>query len=242
LYWVSALLSQLGGKHYFISATKISGKTENTEVTVYSLINNKIEKLYSTRIDSITDIGTLQHNIDSDTAIDWYIRYYQKNGYSDIKFYSGEVEKSIQPIGSYSICQRTFVSSISISDGTPQNGVALSGSDGSCFRIVKLLKLVGVVGEEQPDKSSLSFVNVSPVPIETNGIVRVKFIIPLQGEYRFSLYDLSGRNIGEIVHKQYEKGANNEVLLLSKFMLSSGIYTLRLSSKDITTSTTIIAK
>jgi hypothetical protein len=110
IYYTSRLIPSHSKKNYFICATMIKGTTQHNDVSVYDINNDKLTKLYTTQIDSISIMGVLQYSINNDTIPCWFISKYPDNdGYNDVTFYSGKVYAGIEPIGKYTTCQAPII-------------------------------------------------------------------------------------------------------------------------------------
>ncbi|MBS1536425.1 MAG: hypothetical protein JST20_01595 [Bacteroidetes bacterium] len=112
ILYTGALLSQPSGKNYFICATMIKGKNQNTDVTVYDLNNDKLEKLYSKRIDGISSINQLSKSIDGDDISSFFINQYNL-GVPTLHFYKGNITDSLHEIAQFTTVQIAYLTSIS---------------------------------------------------------------------------------------------------------------------------------
>ncbi len=240
ILYTGGLLPSPSGKNYFICATMIKGTTQHNDVGVYDISNDRLTKLYSTQIDSISTIGILQYSIDNDTTPDWCVRNFQKNGYSPIKFYSGNIQNNVEVIGKYSICQRTFLSSALLGGGSLQHGVALSGNDGSCFRIVTLNDLLKVEGKEVEKLSPFSIESITPQPVNNKQTIQVKLSIPIQAMYEVSIYSLNGNKLHSFTNGQSVNEQQTLTISLSEYNLPNGFYWLTLKVGKQETHTKLI--
>ena len=230
IYWVGALHLLAQGNPYYICATQILGKVDNSDVAIYDLSNDKFEKRSSTRIDRISGIGVLHHSIDGDSIQDWWVRYFQTNRYSDISFYSGAIQNSTQPIGRYNVCQIASLASVPLTDSNPQNAVVIGGNDGDsyyCFRVVKPSEIVGVL-QEEPESYPLTIQIISPQPVKSNQSLQIRFSSIVKGNYEVSLYSTTGRIV--FTMSSAEQTASSQILSipLTGYSISKGVYWLRL--------------
>ncbi|MFN8362055.1 MAG: T9SS type A sorting domain-containing protein [Candidatus Kapaibacterium sp.] len=230
IYWVGALHLLAQGNPYYICATQLLGKVDNSDVAIYDLSNDKFEKRSSTRIDRISGIGVLHHSIDGDSIQDWWVRYFQTNRYSDISFYSGAIQNSTQPIGRYNVCQIASLASVPLTDSNPQNAVVIGGNDGDsyyCFRVVKPSEIVGVL-QEEPESYPLTIQIISPQPVKSNQSLQIRFSSIVKGNYEVSLYSTTGRIV--FTMSSAEQTASSQILSipLTGYSISKGVYWLRL--------------
>jgi hypothetical protein len=223
------VISQPMSKYYYIGATLISGKYDNTNVTVYDLSNDKFEKKYVSRIDRIADVKVLQHSMNSDTIPDWCIITFQTDGYSDINFYNGIVQNDIQQIGKYTICQRNVLASLPLSGNNPQNGIAVSGNDGECFRIVKIPNTTGLDNENNSNASPLFIESITPQPVSSKQVIQIRLSAPLMSNYEISLFSYTGNKLFQINIGQMVEGVKTISIPLAEYNLLKGVYWLTLT-------------
>jgi hypothetical protein len=231
IYWNGIILPQLQKKYYYIGATLISGKHDETNVTVYDLSNDKIEMKHTTRIDRIGDMRFFHNSIDADTLPDWCIVHFPNaDGYSDLDFYSGMIENSLQPIGKYITCQAPYGVSLPIINGNSSKyGIVYGANHGWCFQVIKLPEITNVTDEDAPFTSTISIEVISPQPISNNQTLQIQLSTPLSDNCELSLYSYSGSKILTFINNQILK--NNKIISipLTNYHLLKGVYWLTLT-------------
>jgi hypothetical protein len=81
----------------------------------------------------------------------------------------------------------------------------------------------------QIEKESGISVKLSPNPVKT--VTNLSYNLPSDGELTIELYDITGQSIYQTI-LQKEKGDHTELLDLSRFTISSGVYILSLELKQ----------
>ncbi|MBS1537757.1 MAG: T9SS type A sorting domain-containing protein [Bacteroidetes bacterium] len=222
---------QNGGQTYWLTLEMINENATQTNVTIYNLSNDKIEKLYSTRIDSIGGLGIFNHSIDKDTLPDWCIVHFpNENGYSDLNFYSGMVRDALHPIGKYMTCQGPYAVSLPIYNGkSTQNGIAYGANHGWCFQLIILPESINVIHEDFPSVSIISMEVISPQPVSNNQILQIQLSSSFSDNYELSLYSYNGSKILTFNNQQNINNSKTLSIPLSEYNLSKGVYWLTLT-------------
>jgi hypothetical protein len=247
IFWQSALLPQTLGKHYLIGSTIISGIAENTNVTIYNLTNDRIEKLTTVRVDSIAHIGVFKHSIDGDSLQDWYIAHFQQNGFSEILCYSGIKDILTHQIGKYNVCQVPYGVSLPLPIANiTQYGVVFSGfheiyaNPFYCFRIVKLSDILSTDKDVDLPNPVFFIKSITPQPVSSSESIKVLVSVPLLAKYEVSIYSYSGDKIFQIYTGQMSVSEKVITISLSDFRLAKGVYWLSLKVGGNLTQTKLI--
>ncbi|MFN8362057.1 MAG: VCBS repeat-containing protein [Candidatus Kapaibacterium sp.] len=243
LYVAGALLRQPQGKNYFVHATQILGKSENSDVAVYDLNGNTLHKLYSTRIDSISTLTTLGHSIGGDSLSDWYIRVY---GTPYIRMYDGNIREKLSSLGQVATGQ--ILSLITIGDvtGDAKPDIAVStryyvaGTERTVFTILNRKDSISSVVEENNMPLSLSITTISPMPVSKDKKVQIKVRVPQAGSYTVYFYDSTGKKIVGKSENYQLSGEQIIHLTIGDYGISSGMYRVQVEGNGRTAHCSII--
>lgn len=211
----------------------IKGTYQNTDVTIYDLSNDKLEKKYTTVINKLGRIGIFQHSIDNDSLPDWFIVYFQVNGYCDVEVFSGNVENRIQSSGKYNVCASTIGLSLPLPDGYA--GMVFSGNHElyalpvSCFRVVRLPNSVGGISEPNLSNIPFSIESITPQPVSSNQSIQIRVSAPLMSNYEIALFSYTGNKLFKLKAKNMYEGTQIISIPLSEYNLSKGVYWLTLT-------------
>ncbi len=247
IFWQKALISHPSGKHYFLCATMIKGTNVNTDLSVYDVTNDKLDKKYSTVVNRLGRIGSFQHSVDNDSLPDWYIVYFQSNGYCDVGVFSSTVENSVQSLGKYNVCASTAGLSLPLADGDkPEHGIVVTGYHElyafpvSCFRIVRLPNSVGGISEPDELKFPLRIESITPQPVSPKQNIQIRVSSPIHTDYEISLFSTTGNKLFELRSGYSTMESQTLTIPLPKYNLSQGVYWLALTVGKETTHTKLI--
>jgi hypothetical protein len=233
LYWQGGLLQQPNQKWYFIHATQIGGSVNNTNVAVYDLSKNKMEKLYSVRMDGISGINSLRYGLDSMNVPSLCIRQYAGNPIMHI--YNGNISNSFNEIAKFTTVQVTSLISLPDVSGNGKPDIALSNEYDFTsadikyrFSILTYKDTANNVIEEQKDMTTLSIEALPPMPVLRSQTIQMKISIPTLGDYNLSLYDSMGKKIISKKLLIQNVGQNYINFDLFQFVIAGGKYTVEL--------------
>jgi len=243
LYWVSALLPQPQGKNYFVCATQILGKVENSDLTIYDISNDKLERKHNQKIDRIAGggINSFRYGLDSTGIPSLCIRRYNELSQPVLHIYNGNTSSTLKEIAQFKITQYPnlpITGLISVPDvtGDEKSDIALSN------RLTLTLlnsKYVSSVIEVQENRV-FSIQPLPPIPSERSGVIQIKIIIAKSSSYNLSMYDSLGKRIISKIIQIEKIGENFINLDLSQFPITSGTYTLQLEGNGNTAHCSII--
>ena len=104
---------------------------------------------------------------------------------------------------------------------------AFGGGDG-CFKV-----FLGIdwrkVGVNELSEQKLTLHQTEPNPVNNSGLFVLPMNLERSGHYTVSLYNLSGKLLGEIYSGELPSGSVRLPLNITTYQLPSGMYTLRLS-------------
>ena len=232
IYYTSRLLRYPSGKNYFVCATMIKGNGQTTDVTVYDINNDKLEKLYSKRIDNIANIHYFNKSINGDDIPELCINQY-KLGVPTLRFYKGNIADSLHEVAQFTTVQVAYCTSISDINGDGRADVALSNHyfpslEKFRFSILSLQDTITAVEENPNAVKELTIESVSPMPVSTEQIIQVAITVPETGNYRLSLFDSSGKKSLGKTGVFHLTGKQQLPVDMSSYMISSGMYFLRI--------------
>ncbi|MBS1536788.1 MAG: VCBS repeat-containing protein [Bacteroidetes bacterium] len=232
IYWNGIILPQLQKKYYYIGATLISGKHDKTNVTVYDLSNDKIDNLYSYRMDKIAGggINSFRYGLDSINIPSLCIRQYNEFAEPVLHVYNGDISTSLQEIAQFTIKDYTnllITGLLSIPD-TAMNGKTKVGlCNRLSFNILSQNKEVSLVKENE--FSHFSIKAISPMPVSKDNILQMKVSVPKYGNYSLSLYDILGKKLPSKSAERFQLTGEQVLFVnIGDYAVSSGVYTLRL--------------
>ncbi len=237
IYWVSGLHLRSQGKYYLVSATQIGGNVNNTNVTVYDLSKDKIEKLFTTRMDGVKAIHSLRYGLDFTEISSLCIQQYSGNPILHI--YNGNIINSLKEIAKFTTVLVTSLISLPDVTGDKHADIALSNEyDFSSatikyrFSILNFKDTVSSIVEEQYKVDTFSIQPLPPMPIMRSQTIKIKITVSKLGSYTLSLYDSLGKKIFLNTLQMTESGENYISFDLSKFAITSGKYILRLEGNN----------
>ena len=221
------------------------GATDADKLNVYNLSADKLEKLYTKKYNDGV-IMTLNHSIDGDSIPDFYIRGQRADGMREIIFYSGTIDKDIQPLYQFATVQISTL--ISLDDVTGDlkpdfalsNDYIVSGREKYRFSILSIQDSASSVVEEREEGTTFSIKTISPMPVSKDKIVNIKVTVPQEGSYTACFYDSTGKRIpGKSYNYQL---SGNEIITLNivDYAVSSGTYSLRLEGNGKIAQCTIV--
>lgn len=232
-FWQSALLPQTLGKNYLVGAIIIkSGNLENTDVIIYDLSNDKIEKLHSNRINTIAGFGinSLKYGIDSIAIPSLCICQYNIKNEPVLHIYSGNISKSLQELAQFKITQYPTLpvtGLISVPDVTGDEKSDIALSNRFTFTLLNSKSTSSII-EEQKTDATFSLQVLPPMPALRSQAIQLKITTSKLGNYSLSLYDSVGKKVFSNIIQIQGISENFISLDLSKFAITSGKYTLRL--------------
>ncbi|MBS1537212.1 MAG: VCBS repeat-containing protein [Bacteroidetes bacterium] len=232
LLWKRALISLPNGKNYLICATIIKGNNQTTDVTIYNVNNDKLEKLYSKRIDGISSINQLNKSIDGDDIPSFFINQY-KLGVPTLHFYKGNIADSLHEIAQFTTVQIAYLTSTSDINGDGKADLALSNHyfpslERFRFSVISLKDTVTLVEENKDTEKALTIESISPMPVPKEQIIQIKVNAPKIDSYTLSLFDGTGKKLIGKVGSFQLTGEQLLYVNLGEYKVSSGMYVLRI--------------
>ncbi|MFN8361169.1 MAG: VCBS repeat-containing protein [Candidatus Kapaibacterium sp.] len=245
LYWVGGLHSQPQGRYYFLCATQIASNVNNTDLTVYNLSNDKIEKLYGFRMDGIQAISSLRYGFDSIGVSSLCIRQYQASPILHI--YSGNISSTLQEKANFTTVQVTTLISLPDVTGDSKPDLALSNEYDFTsantkyrFSILTCRDTVSNVVEDQENKPPFSIQVLPPMPVMRSQAIQIKVKGAKVGNYSLLVYDAVSKRVASTTIHIPELGDNIINIDLSQFKIVNGKYTLQLEGYGRTALCSII--
>ncbi len=245
LYWVGGLHSQPQGRYYFLCATQIASNVNNTDLTVYNLSNDKIEKLYGFRMDGIQAISSLRYGLDSIGVSSLCVRQYQASPILHI--YSGNISSTLQETANFTTVQVTTLISLPDVTGDSKPDLALSNEYDFTsantkyrFSILSYKDTASNVVEEQENKPHFSIQVLPPMPVMRSQAIQIKVIGAKVGNYSLLVYDAVGKRLASKTIQIQELGENIINVDLSQFKIVNGEYTVQLEGNGRTAHCSII--
>ncbi len=247
-FWQSALLPQTLGKNYLVGAIIIkSGNLENTDVIIYDLSNDKIEKLHSNRINTIAGFGinSLKYGIDSISIPSLCIRQYNVKNEPVLHIYSGNIRNSLKEIAQFTTVQIAAVISLPDVTGDGKPDIALSNDyfpsfEKYRFSILTLNDTASSVSEDNTKDNIFSIQPLPPMPVMRSQTIQMKISIPTLGDYNLSLYDSMGKKIISKKLLFQNLGQNYINFDLFQIVIAGGKYTVELEGNGRTAHCSII--
>lgn len=179
------------------------GSSDTNKLTVYSLNNNRLEKLYTTLYNGGV-LRTLRHSIDQDSIPDFYA-WRLKSGICTIKFYNGRVENRIEPITEYVTDRLTTLVSVPDITGDSIAELALSNEyDISSAKIKYRFSILTLKDSStsaitsESEVPTFSVQVLPPLPVKKSSPIRLRITTQLPGAYTITLYN----SIGKLATKQ----------------------------------------
>lgn len=227
----SCLKPMPSGKYNFIIATMIQGKNQNTNVGIYDLSNDKLNKLYSIRMDNISSINALSNSLDTTKIPSLCINRYNTFGERIFHIYEGTISNSLHEIAQFKMTEYInlpITGLISLPDisGDGKSDIALSNR----YRLSVLNQKdsISSVVEESDKNDSLLIRVVSPIPVLNNNAISVKVQVPQSGSYTLSMFDLAGKKVKDITEHYQLIGEKTVQINIGDYQVGAGAYTLRL--------------
>ncbi|MFN8359665.1 MAG: VCBS repeat-containing protein [Candidatus Kapaibacterium sp.] len=238
IYWVGGLHSQPQGKYYFLCATQIEGNVNNTDLTVYDLSINKIEKLYGFRMDGIKSINSLRYGVDSTEVPSFCIRQYAANPI--LRIYNGNISNSFHELAQFKVTHNPTLpvtGLITLPDVTKDGKSDIALSNRLAFTIINSQNASTVI-EEQNTRTPISLQVLPPMPIKRLQPVQIKITTSALGAYTLRVYNSAGK---QVLSKgiQIENGGDHYIYM-DLSVIISGNYTLQLAGNGHTAQCSIV--
>jgi hypothetical protein len=247
IYWMGALSPLRQGKNYFICATMILGKNQNTNVTLYDLSKDKIDKLYSNRMDKIAagGINSLRYGIDTNATPSICIRQYNEFAEPVLHIYNGNISDNLREIAQYTTVQVASLISLPDITGDGRSDIALSNDYFPSFEkyrfcVLSLKDSITSVNEVKSNVLQPIIKVISPFPVSNNQTVKLKISVPQASNYTLTLFDNSGKKIVGKTEIYQLSGEQVLTINIGDYKVSSGLYTLRLEGQGKIAQCTII--
>ncbi|MBS1537130.1 MAG: hypothetical protein JST20_05225, partial [Bacteroidetes bacterium] len=231
LYWVGTLLNNQD-KHSWIGATLINSDVWATNLTIYDISHDRLEKKFVTRKDEIIKILSFNRSINSDSIPEWCIIGPAANNTHRVHIYSGDVQNSLKEFTNYVTCP--YLSSASIGDrnGEHINDLVVSRETSftkTCFAILKNDTSLLSVSELISQQTNLLITLVSPMPVSKDKTLQLKVSVPQTGNYTLSFYDILGMKLPSKSAERFQLSGEQILFVnIGDYAVSSGVYTLRL--------------
>lgn len=245
--WIISKTFQPGADRiYRIQAERVDLNDDfysKTNLVIYDLSNDAIDKISETRMDRIAGIYGLAHSIDKDSVQDWFIK--SQDGWT-CNIYSGISLPALNLMGTAKVCHANYVCSTAPVRSPNYSSLCIggtyfsSGDESSCWSIINLPDSVVSVSETYSDIFHLSL-RVLPTPTEQSNYPTVEITSDKDRICNLFLIDVSGKELLLQRGLHIIEGAS-QVAINNPYVSSAGQYFLRLTDGKLSVECPVFIK
>ena len=212
---------------HWVALEMINERRELTNVTVYDVSNDTFNKLYSVRMDSVTTIGSYNHNVSNDGIKDFYVVRWKVDLLSKIMVFSGDISSSFTQLSEYKLCQYQGCTTVNDLNNDGISDIVIRGEylDDNCFRVLLSSKTTSI-DDTLIHNESFSIRYKSTLPIRNNQDIELEIKSQQPQTINYEIIDVLGKTY-------YTRriltptDISNVLLPVSQLTLSVGKYFIR---------------
>jgi len=220
------LYNKLEHKIIWVTLEKRNGKIENTDIAIYSLTENKFDRLLKTTFDSVSKIETTTQSLSNNYIEDFYIIKMRQITNTNVIFINGsQLNNKIDTLITYNTCQFSSIELFPNKLKPNSKLLIISGEyfDENCFNISEVRDTTTYISETESMilSNNIKFECKEPITQIEN------IIVSFNSNYDYTTNIILRNLLGKVVYTNFQEvviGRNQIVISLQNIILPNGKY------------------